>query len=154
MCGIAGFTHRKRVFNPAYIRNAVHELIHRGPDQQGVYESEDISLGAVRLKIIDLTGGKQPMISEDGDVVLVFNGEIYNHAELRDELIARGCRFTSNSDTEVVLQAFREWDTECFSRFRGMFGLGIWTQSEKRLVLARDRVGIKPLFFHRSGNDL
>jgi len=113
-----------------------------------------VSLGAVRLKIIDLVDGDQPMISEDGDVVLVFNGEIYNYKELRTELIARGCRFLTSSDTEVVLHAFREWDTGCFRRFRGMFALGIWENSQKRLVLARDRVGIKPLFFYRAGHDI
>ena len=154
MCGIAGFTHRNRVFSSRHIRNAVQSLIHRGPDQHGVYESQDISLGAVRLKIIDLLDGDQPMISEDGDLILVFNGEIYNYAELRAQLISRGCRFRSSSDTEVVLHAFREWDTDCFRRFRGMFALGLWTNSRKRLVLARDRVGIKPLFFHRLGSDI
>src|SRR5262249_11516589 len=94
------------------------------------------------------------MISEDGDLILVFNGEIYNYAALRAQLTARGCRFRSSSDSEVVLHAFREWDTDCFRRFRGMFAIGIWTESRKRLVLARDRVGIKPLFFHRSESDI
>jgi asparagine synthase (glutamine-hydrolysing) len=154
LCGIVGFTHRSRVLASAHIRNAVRALIHRGPDQQGIYESEDISLGGVRLKIIDLAGGDQPVSSEDGDMVLVFNGEIYNHAELRTELAARGCRFRSRSDTEVVLQAFQVWDTDCFRRFRGMFALGIWTESHKRLVLARDHAGIKPLFIHRTGAEI
>ena len=85
MCGIAGFTHRFRPVSPTCIRNAVRALVHRGPDQQGVYESSDISLGAVRLRIIDLNGGDQPVISQDGDVILVFNGEIYNHRELRQQ---------------------------------------------------------------------
>ncbi|HSU87697.1 MAG TPA: asparagine synthetase B, partial [Terriglobia bacterium] len=129
-------------------------LLHRGPDQQGIYESPDVSLGAVRLRIIDLIGGDQPIISADGDTVLVFNGEIYNHRELRDQLRAKGYRFSSSSDTEVVLHAFREWDTRCFSRLRGMFAIAIWTPSQKRLVLARDRVGIKPLYFYRAGTDL
>jgi asparagine synthase (glutamine-hydrolysing) len=154
LCGIAGFTHRGCVLASAHIRNAVHALIHRGPDQQGIYESPDVSLGAVRLKIIDFAGGDQPMISEDRDIVLVFNGEIYNFGELRAQLVERGCRFLTHGDTEVVLHAFRVWDTDCFRRFRGMFALGVWTQSQKRLVLARDRVGIKPLFFHRAGDDI
>jgi asparagine synthase (glutamine-hydrolysing) len=154
LCGIAGFTHGNRVLNSSHIRSAVRALIHRGPDQQGIFESHDVSLGAVRLKIIDLAGGDQPMISEDGDIVLAFNGEIYNHAELRAELLARGWSFISNSDTEVVLQAFREWDIGCFRRFRGMFAVALWTDSQKRLVLARDRLGIKPLFFHRTGSDI
>jgi len=154
MCGIVGFTHRTRVLDSSYIRRAVQALIHRGPDQQGIYEGQDVDLGAVRLKIIDMVDGAQPMISDDGDTVLVFNGEIYNCAELREQLAASGFRFESRSDTEVVLKAFRLWDTECFRRFRGMFALGIWSNSQKRLVLARDRMGIKPLFFHRSATDI
>ena len=154
MCGIAGFTHANRVFHPAYIQKATNALLHRGPDQQGVYESQDASLGAVRLKIIDLAAGDQPMISEDGTAVIAFNGEIYNHAEIRDELIARGRRFVSRSDTEVVLQAFREWDVECFRRLRGMFACAIWTECDRRLVLVRDRLGIKPLYFYIKGSDI
>jgi len=154
VCGIAGFTQTNYRLEPSCIRNAVRALLHRGPDQQGIYESPDVSLGAVRLRIIDLIGGDQPLISADGDTVLVFNGEIYNHRELRDQLRAKGYRFSSCSDTEVVLHAFREWDTRCFSRLRGMFAIAIWTPSQKRLVLARDRVGIKPLYFYRAGTDL
>lgn len=128
--------------------------MHRGPDQQGIYHKQDVSLGAVRLKIIDLQSGDQPMISPDGDTVIVFNGEVYNHAELRQELESLGHRFNSRSDTEVVLGAFLEWDKACFSRLRGMFALAIWTESQKRLVLARDRMGIKPLYVCRQGDDL
>src|SRR5262249_15992866 len=98
--------------------------------------------------------GDQPMISEDGVAVIAFNGEIYNHAEVREELIARGRTFVSRSDTEVVLQAFREWDVDCLSRCRGMFAFAIWTECDRRLVLARDRLGIKPLYFYRKGNDI
>lgn len=140
--------------DPARIRTATHSIIHRGPDQQDVYESSIISMGAVRLKIIDLQAGNQPMFSDDRDTVLVFNGEIYNHAELRAELEATGHCFASHSDTEVVLQAFLRWDTQCFKRLRGMFAIALWTQSEKRLVLARDRMGIKPLYIHRRGDDI
>jgi asparagine synthase (glutamine-hydrolysing) len=129
-------------------------LTHRGPDQQNVWESPDVSLGAVRLKIIDLENGKQPMVSEDLDTVLVFNGEVYNHDELRTELEALGHRFHSRSDTEVVLHAFLEWDTDSFRRLRGMFGIGLWVQSQRRLVLARDRMGIKPLYFARQGQEI
>lgn len=154
MCGIVGFTHRDRVLSKSIIRKATEALVHRGPDQQGVYESTDVSLGAVRLKIIDLVSGDQPMLSEDGDTVIVFNGEIYNHSELREELQTRGHCFVSRSDTEVVLRAFREWDLECFSRLRGMFAVALWSGSRKRLVLARDRVGIKPLYICRAGTDL
>jgi asparagine synthase (glutamine-hydrolysing) len=132
----------------------VESLVHRGPDQRSVFETATISMGATRLKIIDLDGGDQPIVSGDGDRAIVFNGEIYNHAELRAELEGRGHKFRSRTDTEVVLAAFAEWDTECFSRLRGMFAIGLWTESERRLVLARDRIGIKPLYISRRGADL
>lgn len=154
MCGITGFTHRSGVFDRARIRAATDSLIHRGPDQQGTWESEAVSLGAVRLKIIDLHAGDQPMISEDGNTVLVFNGEIYNHRELRAELESHGEKFTTSSDTEVVLRAFLRWDKDCFARLRGMFALAIWSQDARRLVLARDRLGIKPLYFHLADGEL
>lgn len=154
MCGITGYTHATGVVDPARIRAATDLLIHRGPDQQGTYESTHISLGAVRLKIIDLQAGEQPMISADGDAVIVFNGEIYNHKELRRELEAAGHRFTSHSDTEVVLQAFLKWDKDCFRQLNGMFAVALWSVKERRLVLARDRMGIKPLYIHRRGDDL
>jgi asparagine synthase (glutamine-hydrolysing) len=111
-------------------------------------------MGATRLKIIDLHGGDQPILSDDGDSGIVFNGEIYNHLELRRELEERGHRFTSHSDTETVLHAFLEWDKNCFSRLRGMFAVALWCKSEKRIVLARDRMGIKPLYISRQGEDL
>ncbi len=111
-------------------------------------------MGAARLKIIDLGSGDQPILSEDGDVAIVFNGEIYNHPELRRELEGLGHRFYSHCDTETVLRAFLEWDTACFARLRGMFAIALWTKSAKRLVLARDRLGIKPLYFTRRGDDL
>jgi asparagine synthase (glutamine-hydrolysing) len=111
-------------------------------------------MGATRLRIIDLGGGDQPMLSEDGDVAVVFNGEVYNHQELRTELQQRGHRFYSHCDTETILRAFLEWDTGCFARLRGMFAIAVWTKSTRRLVLARDRMGIKPLYFARRGDDL
>jgi asparagine synthase (glutamine-hydrolysing) len=154
LCGIAGFTHSKQAAHPGRIQDAVGTLIHRGPNQQGVFESRTISLGAARLKIIDLNGGDQPIIDTPSGTVIAFNGEIYNHLELRAELESRGRRFYSHSDTETVLQAFLEWDTDCFSRMRGMFAVALWTESSGRLVLARDRVGIKPLYFARFGEDL
>jgi asparagine synthase (glutamine-hydrolysing) len=154
VCGIVGFTHKDRPSGGERIREATAMLLHRGPDQQGVFETPNVSLGAVRLKIIDLISGEQPIRSDDGDTVLVFNGEIYNYAEVREELKARGHRFTTRSDTEVVLKAFLEWDTACFTRLRGMFGLALWTESRRRLVLARDRMGIKPLYYSRRGDDI
>jgi asparagine synthase (glutamine-hydrolysing) len=154
LCGIAGFTHRKHTGHPGRIQEAVATLFHRGPNQQGVFESPIVSLGAARLKIIDLHGGDQPIIDAPSGTVIAFNGEIYNHLELRAELESRGRRFHSHSDTETVLQAFLEWDTDCFSRMRGMFAVALWTESSERLVLARDRMGIKPLYFAQRGEDL
>ena len=154
MCGITGFTHRSGGSVAERIGLATDLLRHRGPDQSGTYESDRIALGAVRLKIIDLHGGDQPLYSEDRATVLVFNGEIYNHAELRRQLESLGHKFSSHCDTEVVLHAFLQWDTACFSRLRGMFAIAIWNQPERRLVLARDRVGIKPLYTARLGDEL
>jgi asparagine synthase (glutamine-hydrolysing) len=154
LCGVAGFT--KLQFSPGSerIRSAVQSIVHRGPDQQGVFESPSVALGAARLKIIDLDSGDQPIFSESGDTVIAFNGEIYNHAELRTELERRGHRFRTRTDTETVLAAFLEWDTDCFAKLRGMFAIALWTESRKRLVLARDRMGIKPLYIARHGADL
>src|ERR1700722_18964116 len=154
LCGIVGFTHKHWAPDSDRIRSATTTLIHRGPDQQGVFQSSLCSMGATRLKIIDLGSGDQPILSEDGDVAIVFNGEIYNHQELRRELEELGHAFDSQCDTETVLHAFLEWDTDCFARLRGMFAIALWTKSTKRLVLARDRIGIKPLYFARRGEDL
>ena len=154
MCGIAGFTRRKSGANRSTAERIAEAMSHRGPDQRGVFEGSAVTLCAVRLKIIDLGGGDQPILSDDRDVAIVFNGEIYNHLEVRSELEGLGHRFRSNCDTETVLRAFEQWDTKCFSRLRGMFGVALWTESEKRLVLARDRMGIKPLYYYRAGEDL
>ncbi len=154
MCGITGFTKRHLEVESGRIHNAVATLIHRGPDQQGVYQSRFAALGATRLKIIDLASGSQPIVSEDGDIVIAFNGEVYNHAELRRELEGLGHRFRTRTDTETVLVAFQEWDTDCFSRLRGMFAVALWTESSNRLVLARDRLGIKPLYIFRLKDDI
>jgi asparagine synthase (glutamine-hydrolysing) len=154
VCGISGYTHRGRAVPPSAIKEATDCLIHRGPDQQGTYETDHVSLGAVRLKIIDLEAGAQPFFSEDRKTVLVFNGEIYNYRELRKELQGLGHSFSTHSDTEVLLRAFLQWDTDCFPRLRGMFAAAFWKEDERRLVLVRDRVGIKPLYVCRSGDDI
>jgi asparagine synthase (glutamine-hydrolysing) len=154
LCGIAGFTHKNWAPEPERIERATATLAHRGPDQRGVFRSSLVSMGATRLKIIDLQGGDQPIVTDDGDTAIVFNGEIYNHLELRGELEKLGHRFYSHSDTETVLRAFVEWDTQCLSRLRGMFAIALWTKSSRRLVLARDRMGIKPLYIARRGEDL
>ena len=154
MCGITGFTTKNWSAPPERIREAAATLIHRGPDQQGIFQSNLFSMGATRLKIIDLESGNQPILTEDGDTGIVFNGEIYNHLELRAELEKLGHRFASHSDTETVLRAFLQWDKDCFSRMRGMFAVALWTKSAKRIVLARDRMGIKPLYIARIAEDL
>jgi asparagine synthase (glutamine-hydrolysing) len=154
VCGITGYTHLNRRIDQGLIRRITHSLRHRGPDQQGVYVSNAVSLGAVRLKIIDLDGGSQPIRSQDGQTILVFNGEIYNYQELRQTLRDCGHRFESQSDTEVVLRAFLEWDTGCFAKFKGMFALALWQEPQQRLVLARDRMGIKPLYYAERAGQL
>ncbi|MGA7854584.1 MAG: asparagine synthase (glutamine-hydrolyzing) [Candidatus Acidiferrales bacterium] len=154
MCGIAGFTHRNGCVDPERIRKAITTLVHRGPDQIGIFRSPLMSLGAARLRIIDLQGGDQPLTTVDGNTTIVFNGEIYNYKELRDELERRGYRFRTNCDTEIVLYSFVEWNTDCFSRLRGMFALAAWTETTRTLVLARDRMGIKPLYVARRNGDL
>lgn len=147
MCGILGYSHNGRRLPDGVLEAAVESLVHRGPDQQGHFASEHISLGAVRLSIIDLAEGQQPVFSPDRDVVVVFNGEIYNHVELREELKAEGYQFRTRCDTEVVLAAYLHWGKSSFAHLRGMFAIALWVQSERRLILARDRVGIKPLYY-------
>ncbi len=154
MCGIAGFTRLGRIGNRGTARRLTEALFHRGPDQQGIFEGSEAFLCAVRLKIIDLSGGDQPFVSDDGGTAIAFNGEIYNHHEIRRDLEAAGHRFHSQCDTETVLHAFMQWDTACFSRMRGMFAVALWTESSKRLVLARDRMGIKPLYYYGRGEDV
>ena len=146
MCGLTGFTHQD-LPAPRIIRRTTETLRHRGPDESDIFESRHLSLGAVRLKIIDLASGRQPMATEFGDCVLAFNGEIYNHAELRAELQSLGHKFKSQCDTEVALRAFTQWDVHCFKRFRGMFAAAFWQERTKRLLLVRDRFGIKPLYY-------
>jgi asparagine synthase (glutamine-hydrolysing) len=154
LCGIVGFTTKDWRPEPERIHHATETLIHRGPDQQGVFRCRQCSLGATRLKIVDLAAGDQPIYSEDRDSVIVFNGEIYNHLAIRRELESLGRSFKTHCDTETVLQAFLEWDTECFARLRGMFAVAIWNNRDQRLVLARDRMGIKPLYIAERGDDL
>ncbi len=147
MCGILGYSHISRRLPRGVLKNALNALVHRGPDHQGHFSSDLMSLGATRLRILDLEGGDQPLLSPDGDVIVVFNGEIFNHHEVRCELEARGAKFETRCDTEVVLHAFLHWGSGCFARLRGMFGIAIWVQSQRRLILARDCMGIKPLYY-------
>ncbi len=154
MCGIAGFTHKGDAAEPGIARTLINLLVHRGPDQQGAWESADVCLCAVRLKVIDLDGGDQPIVSPESGTVICFNGEIFNHRELRRELERLGCRFDSDCDTEVVLRAFETWDVAAFARLRGMFAVALWQPHRRRLVVARDRMGIKPVYIARRGENL
>jgi asparagine synthase (glutamine-hydrolysing) len=127
---------------------------HRGPDSRGVFADDGIALGAQRLAVIDLDGGDQPIFNEDGSVVVVCNGEIYNHRELRDELLRSGHRFQTRSDTEVIAHLYEDLGDDCVDRLRGMFAFAVWDRRARRLLLARDRVGKKPLFYAHQGGRL
>ena len=148
MCGIAGIFHPAlpKPVDAARVRAMADALAHRGPDGSGVWTAPGIGLGHRRLSIIDLGGGAQPMVSADGDLIISFNGEIYNFRELRSELETRGHRFRTNSDTEVILAGWREWGTECPARLNGMFALALYDRAADTLHLVRDRLGVKPLF--------
>src|SRR5262245_43178597 len=144
MCGIAGYAGLR---DPELLDRMVRVQTHRGPDDRGVYLHGDIGLGMRRLSIIDLAGGHQPIANEDGTVWIVYNGEIYNHAAIADELKALGHRFTTRSDTEMVVHAYEAWGDACVERFNGMFAFAIHDQRRERVLLARDRIGIKPLYY-------
>lgn len=154
MCGIAGF-HRPPGLPQGSWRATLERmaslLIHRGPDDEGVYLDDFTGLAHRRLSIIDLEGGRQPLSNGDGSVWVVFNGEIYNHTELRHLLESHGHRFTTRSDTEAIVYAYEEWGTACLERLQGMFAFAIWDRRRQRLFMARDRFGKKPLYYaHRS----
>jgi asparagine synthase (glutamine-hydrolysing) len=149
MCGICGkfIYDREGVVPEALVKGMADTIAHRGPDDEGFYISGQIGLGFRRLSIIDLSGGHQPISNEDGTIWIVFNGEIYNYRELRHDLIAKGHVFKTKSDTEVIIHLYEEYGTECVQKLRGMFGLALWDCVKKALFLARDRVGIKPLYY-------
>ena len=155
MCGILGFLTSKATDVPDHevLRTMRDSLVHRGPDDSGEFirpvddRGPFVFLGHRRLSIIDLSGGHQPLSNENETVWAIFNGEIYNFRELRSGLEARGHKFKTNSDTEVIVHSYEEYGEECFKRFNGMFAIGIWDESQKRLVLARDRLGKKPLYY-------
>jgi asparagine synthase (glutamine-hydrolysing) len=153
MCGIAGiFQVNGGDIDGEELAAMSEAIAHRGPDQDGISIEDGIGLAARRLAIIDPAGGNQPIHSADGEHCIVFNGEIYNHRELRKELVSRGQRFSTQSDTEVVLNAYREFGDECLGRLRGIFALAIWDRPRRRLFLARDRLGVKPLFHRFQSN--
>ena len=151
MCGIAGIVSQSADLE--LIGPMTAALSHRGPDGSGIWSDGLCSLGHRRLAIIDLSvKGKQPLCNEDETVWIVFNGEIYNFQELRAELEHSGHKFNSHTDTEVIVHAYEQWGTECVKKLRGMFAFAIWDQQKRRLFLARDRVGKKPLYYADNGS--
>jgi asparagine synthase (glutamine-hydrolysing) len=164
MCGIAGFAgnvtngwtrgSEAAELTRALLHRMCAAIRHRGPDDEGLHVAPGVGLGMRRLSIIDLATGGQPIHNEDGTVWVVFNGEIYNYPDLRTQLEARGHRFYTASDTETIVHAYEEWGEEAFSRLRGMFGIALWDSRDATLLLARDRVGIKPLHYAVCGDRL
>jgi asparagine synthase (glutamine-hydrolysing) len=149
MCGICGFYDYQdnRPPDQQVLGEMLNLLEHRGPDDAGAHFDQGLALGMRRLSIIDLSGGKQPICNEDGTVVTVFNGEIYNYRSLRQELQSRGHVLATDSDTEVIVHLYEEYGEECVHQLRGMFGLAVWDARRRKLFLARDRLGIKPLYY-------
>src|SRR5882672_1862029 len=151
MCGIAGIVAVDQLDQDAPSRAMrMRDIItHRGPDEAGLHCDAQAALAHRRLSIVDLSTGQQPMANEDGSIWVVFNGEIYNHAEPRRDLLARGHQYRTKSDTETILHAYEEWGDDCVHRFRGMFAFALWDAPKRRLLLVRDRLGVKPLYWAR-----
>ena len=149
MCGIAGLWNieSKRPIDHGLLNRMVAALHHRGPDDRGTYVEGELGVGHTRLSIVDLSGGHQPMCNEDGSLWVVFNGEIYNHVELRAELIQKGHTFKTHSDTEVILHLYEERKEDCVTAFNGQFAFALWDGRRRELFLARDRMGVRPLFY-------
>src|SRR6202521_4509325 len=149
MCGIAGILEfgRDARASAAALREMCRVISHRGPDDDGFYTDGSVGIGMRRLSIVDVAGGHQPISNEDGTLWIVFNGEIYNHLVLREQLIARGHRYGTHSDTETVIHLFEEYGSDCVQHLRGMFAFAIWNRNTKTLFIARDRLGIKPLYY-------
>src|SRR5437867_12396296 len=156
MCAIVGIVQldpRERV-GDVRLKRMRDVLHHRGPDGAGLWIEGPVGLGHRRLAIVDVAAGHQPMANEDQTVWIVFNGEIYNHAELRPELEARGHRYRTRSDTETILHLYEEEGERCVERLRGMFAFAVWDRTRNRLLLARDRLGIKPLYYARTDHEV
>ncbi|MBA2613507.1 MAG: asparagine synthase (glutamine-hydrolyzing) [Bacteroidetes bacterium] len=156
MCGITGILHfdKQRTVDDLKLKKITEIINYRGPDGDGFYFNKNIGLGHRRLSIIDLSTGNQPMYSHDKNIVIVLNGEIYNYIELRKELIEKGHKFKTTSDTEVVLKAYEEWGIDCQNKFNGMWAFAIWDERKQQLFLSRDRIGEKPLHYAAWDNSL
>jgi len=149
MCGICGIaaSSSSEPVSPALLQAMCRTIVHRGPDDEGIFTGTRVGLGARRLSIIDLAGGHQPLSNEDGSIWVSHNGEVYNFPELREELIAHGHTFQTRTDTETIVHAYEQWGEGFVRRLRGMFAFGLWDEKKQRLLLVRDRLGIKPLYY-------
>ena len=154
MCGITGMLYRQpaRAVSLEQLQRMTSVLSHRGPDDDGFYVDGAVGLGHRRLSIIDVGGSRQPLLNPDQTRAIVFNGEIYNFQTVRNTLLQRGYHFTTQGDTEVILRAYEEYGEACVHHLRGMFAFAIWDGVKKQLFLARDRVGIKPLYYYWDGH--
>ena len=152
MCGINGIISKDKN-KDKLIRSMNEKIIHRGPDAEGIFVEGDVALGQRRLSIIDLIGGNQPIYNEDKSMVIVFNGEIYNYKELKEELINKGHKFKTNTDTEVILHGYEEYQESLFPRLRGMFAFVIYDTKTKSLIGCRDHFGIKPFYYYKNKDE-
>ena len=155
MCGIAGIIRwDQRPVLEHEIRAMCGAMVHRGPDDEGIYLGDGVAIGMRRLSIIDLASGHQPVSNEDGTVWVVFNGEIYNYRELRRQLQGRGHRFRTESDTETIVHLYEDYGPRCVEYLRGMFAFALWDTRRREILLARDRLGIKPLYYAERDGEL
>ncbi|MEI6218978.1 MAG: asparagine synthase (glutamine-hydrolyzing), partial [bacterium] len=151
MCGIAGYIKRDGEVEVRTVKSMCDMIRHRGPDDEGFFVRGSVGLGMRRLSIIDIAGGHQPIFNEQGTICTVFNGEIYNYKELRLVLHAHGHKFSTRTDTEVLVHQYEESGSKCVSALNGMFAFAIWDEQQQRLFIARDRMGIKPLYYYFDG---
>jgi len=154
MCGICGIVYndQEQRVEPVLLKAMADAIRHRGPDDEGFFIRGHVGLAMRRLSIIDVATGQQPIFNEDGSMAIVFNGEIYNHRQIRADLQARGHAFRTQADTEVILHAYEEYGVDCVKKLNGMFGLAVWDDRRQRLFIARDRLGVKPLYYYLDGH--
>src|SRR5688572_27830802 len=155
MCGINGVAYSGRSgawADPDALTRMRDVLRHRGPDEAGIFIDGNVGLGHRRLSIVDLKSGQQPMATADGRYVITYNGEIYNHQDHRPELESKGHKFRTNCDTEAILYLYREYGDQCVHKLRGMFAFGVWDKERRELFVARDRLGVKPLYYVLDAN--
>ncbi len=156
MCGIAGGTkfYSPKSINEEILVNMLGRIRHRGPDESGIYSSDDLAIGNVRLSIIDIASGQQPLSNGDGNIWIVYNGEVFNYIELREDLVKKGYQFKTHSDTEVIVLLYEEYGIDFINKLNGQFAISLWDKRKKELILVRDRVGIRPVFYTVKNKEL